>query len=69
VPVYAYKVCKIFLLCTATGGSFQENIETVESGYFSAHELPDLAEEKNNEEQIKVCFAAHYASDWKTLFD
>ncbi|MFT4005409.1 MAG: NUDIX hydrolase [Lacrimispora sp.] len=69
LPVYAYKVCKIFLLCTAEGGSFQENIETVESGYFAAHGLPDLAEEKNNEEQIKMCFDAHYASDWKTLFD
>ena len=31
LPVYAYKVCKIFVLCSACGGEFQENIETTES--------------------------------------
>lgn len=34
LPVYAYKVCKIFVLCTEVGGSFEKNIETVESKYF-----------------------------------
>ena len=34
LPVYAYKVCKIFVLCSACGGEFQENIETTESRYF-----------------------------------
>lgn len=69
LPVYAYKVCKIFLLCTARGGSFQPNIETVESRYFGADELPTLAAEKNNEEQILMCFEAYHADNWKTLFD
>ena len=26
LPIYAYKVCKIFILCSVTGGSFEENI-------------------------------------------
>ncbi len=69
LPVYAYKVCKIFILCTALGGTFESNIETVESNYFGPDELPQLAEEKNNEEQIRMCFDAYRSDSWKTLFD
>lgn len=69
LPIYAYKVCKVFVLCTVIGGSFQENTETVESRYFGIDELPNLAEEKNNEEQIKMCFDAYHSENWKTLFD
>lgn len=68
-PVYAYKVCKIFVLCTVLGGNFTENTETVESRYFAIEELPVLATEKNNEEQIKMCFDAYYSEHWTTLFD
>ncbi|EGO61865.1 NUDIX hydrolase, partial [Acetonema longum] len=28
LPIYAYKICKIFILCTVIGGSFEKNIET-----------------------------------------
>lgn len=69
LPIYAYKVCKIFVLCTVVGGDFKANIETVESRYFGIDELPKLATEKNNKEQIKMCFDAHYSENWKTLFD
>lgn len=69
LPIYAYKVCKIFVLCTVIGGDFKANIETIESRYFGIDELPTLATEKNNEEQIKMCFDAYYAENWKTLFD
>lgn len=69
LPIYAYKICKIFILCTATGGSFQENIETLESRYFAMDELPQLSAEKNNEEQIKMCFDAYHSKNWKTVFD
>lgn len=68
-PVYAYKVCKIFVLCSALGGAFKENAETVESRYFGADELPVLAEEKNNREQILMCFEAYGAERWDTAFD
>lgn len=69
LPVYAYRVCKIFILCSVTGGSFRPNIETVESRYFGLDELPSLAEEKNNAKQIEMCFEAYRAKTWKTLFD
>lgn len=34
VPIYAYGVCKVFVLCRVTGGSFCENSETTEIAYF-----------------------------------
>mgnify|MGYP004521701817 FL=1 len=69
LPIYAYKVCKIFSLCEATGGSFTENIETTGYDYFKMENLPKLAEEKNNEEQIKMCFECYKSEYWETLFD
>lgn len=68
-PIYAYKICKIFVLCTVIGGNFEANIETVDSKYFGVDELPELATEKNTAEQIKMCFEAYHADNWKTLFD
>ncbi|MBD5546796.1 MAG: NUDIX hydrolase [Lachnospiraceae bacterium] len=69
LPIYAYKVCKIFVLCSVIGGSFEDNIETVESRYFALDELPALAAEKNNAEQIKMCFDAYHSEHWDTWFD
>lgn len=68
-PVYAWKVCKIFVLCTVVGGEFQSNIETTASEYFSLDELPPLAEEKTTEEQIRMCFDAYRAGTWETVMD
>ena len=69
VPPYAYGVCKIFVLCTAVGGHFEPNIETLQSGYFAEDELPELAEAKNTAEQIAMCFAARRDPDWTVVFD
>lgn len=70
LPVYAYRICKIFMLCSVIGGNFEENIETTGFDYFTEDELPELAGEKNNKEQIKMCFDAYRAGDnWKTFFD
>ena len=69
LPLYAYGVCKVFMQCSVIGGSFEEKIETTESAYFSLEDLPELAGEKNNEEQIKMCFDAYHAENWKTMFD
>ena len=69
-PIYAYKVCKIFMLCEVEGGIFKENSETVGFDYFTKDDLPILATEKNNEEQIQMCFDAYKAGEnWKTYFD
>lgn len=69
LPVYAYGVCKVFVQCSVIGGQFEQNIETTEYRYFSENDLPELAAEKNNEEQIKMCFEAYHADEWKTLFE
>ncbi|WP_204614232.1 hypothetical protein [Defluviitalea raffinosedens] len=69
VPIYAYGICKVFVLCKLVGGSFAKNSETLESGYFSLDELPKLAEEKNTREQIAMCFRAAMDPQWKVLFD
>ena len=69
LPVYAYKVCKIFVLCSLLGGGFRENIETTASGWFPLDGLPELAEEKNTREQVALCFEAYHAECWKTLIE
>ncbi len=69
-PIYAYGVCKVFVLCNILGGEFTKNIETTEIKYFSLEELPEnLAEEKTNKEQIEMCFKAFNSEDWQTQFD
>ena len=69
-PVYAYGVCKIFVLCEVINGNFVENIETTEIRYFSLQDLPhNLAEEKTNKEQIEMCFKAYLKENWQTQFD
>ncbi len=69
-PVYAYGICKVFVLCEAIVGAFVENIETTETKYFSLDEIPEnLAEEKTSKEQIKMCFEAANSENWQTLFD
>lgn len=68
-PEYAYGVIKAFVLCEVLRGEFKVNIETTNSGYFGLYELPLLAEEKNNTEQIKMCFDAYYDENRETVFD
>ena len=69
-PYYVYSVCKVFVLCELIGGEFKENIETTEIKYFALDELPEnLANEKNNKEQIKMCFEAYKNPNWETQFD
>lgn len=69
LPVYAHSICKVFVLCSVIGGQFEKNIETLASGYFAEDDLPELAAEKNNEEQIKMCFRAYRDKNWEVLFD
>ncbi len=69
-PVYAYGVCKTFILCEIIGGEFQNNIETTEIKFFSLDDLPNnLAVEKNTKEQIELCFNAYKNDNWQVQFD
>ncbi|MGL5353632.1 MAG: NUDIX hydrolase N-terminal domain-containing protein [Clostridium sp.] len=68
-PIYPYGVCKVFVECEVIGGAFTENIETTEIAYFSLDNLPVLSEEKNNIQQIEMCFKAHEDESFKVIFD
>lgn len=68
-PRYAYGVCKIFIQCELIGGQFEKNSETDGFGWFSRDGLPELATEKNNAEQIKMCFDFYESKCTETLFD
>lgn len=69
LPLYAYGVTKAFVLCQVIGGSFTANTETLSSSYFGLDELPPLAEEKNNQKQIELCFKAYKSDKWEPVFD
>lgn len=64
VRAAAWNVCKAFVLCRPLGGSFKPNTETIGIGWFSLEALPPLATEKNTQEQIALCFAAHADPNW-----
>lgn len=69
VPPFAYNICKVFILCQPIEGKFQENIETVQSGWFSPDGLPELCVDKTTKEQVLMCFAAAADENWRVLFD
>ena len=68
-PPYAYGVVKLFYLCEELGGEFRENSETTTADYFAADDLPPLAEEKCNADQVLMCFRAHNDPAMRTVFD
>lgn len=67
--IYAYNICKVFVLCDLLGGSFQANSETIARGWFTMDSLPPLSENKNTRSQIQMCFDAVRAEHWETVFD
>ena len=67
--IYAYNICKIFVLCELVGGEFRENSETIATGFFSMDDLPLLSENKNTAKQIQMCFDAYHAEHWDVVFD
>ena len=69
-PIYAYGICKIFVMCEIIGGEFKENIETTEMKYFTLDELPEnFANEKCTKEQVEMCFRAKDDENWSVQFD
>ena len=68
-PANFFHICKAFILCEPVEGKFEQNTETVASGWFTLQELPVLAEEKTTRKQVELCFAARADEKWITLFD
>ncbi len=68
-PPHAYSICKAFVLCTALGGAFVPNTETIASGYFAPDALPPLALTKTTPAQVALCFRAQADPHWQPVFD
>lgn len=66
---YPYGVYKVFVLCDLIDGSFEENIETEESGFFDIENLPELSTGRNTKEQIEMCFEGRDSNNFVTIFD
>ena len=67
--VYPFTIYKIFVECELKEYKFQENTETFGSDFFSLDKLPELSTERNNLDQIKICFAAKKCEVFETVFD
>lgn len=67
--VYPYSVYKIFVECDYIEGSHKENIETIESGFFTLDNLPELSVGRNTRSQIEMCFKARKKRVLEPIFD
>ena len=67
--IHPFNICKVFILCSLLGGSFQPNSETIASGWFDLDDLPPLAENKTTKAQIQMCFDAYHDEHRAVQFD
>ena len=68
-PITMSTIYKIFVLCEFIDGDFIENIETLESRFFSLNKLPELSLARNTKKQIVDCFKAYENKAVDTIFD
>lgn len=62
-------IYKIIVECEYLGGEFQNNIETLECGFFSLDHLPPLSIGRNTYKQIELCFEVHNKEFHEAIFD
>ena len=67
--IYPFTIYKILVECELIGYNFKDNTETLESGFFSPDNLPELSVERNNLKQINLCFEAKKSKVFETIFD
>lgn len=68
-PYQFFSVQRFLFLCEVKGGAFQENIETLGSGWFPLDALPPLHVQKCSAEQLRMCLRAKHAETWETDWD
>ncbi len=68
-PLFPFTIYKIFVECELIESSFKENTETLDAQFFEADKLPQLSFERNNPDQIKLCFNARECKYFETIFD
>jgi len=66
---FPYTIYKIFVECVLIEYNFRANTETLGSGFFRYDALPELSFERNNADQIKMCFDAKNSELFETVFD
>jgi ADP-ribose pyrophosphatase YjhB (NUDIX family) len=66
---FPFTIYKIFVECELIEHSFIENTETLGAAFFDADNLPELSFERNNPDQIKMCFDAKNSKVFETIFD
>ncbi len=67
--VFPYSVYKIFVECDYVEGNYIDNIETIESAFFTLNSLPELSIGRNTKSQIEMCFDARKANLFEAIFD
>jgi ADP-ribose pyrophosphatase YjhB (NUDIX family) len=67
--IYPFTIYKIIVECELIDYNFAENSETLESGFFAPGNLPELSVERNNLNQIRLCFEAKKHKIFETIFD
>jgi len=67
--IYPFTIYKILVECELIGYNFKDNTETLESGFFSPDNLPELSVERNNLKQINLCFEAKKSKVLEKIFD
>lgn len=67
--VYPFTIYKIIVECDLIDHSFAKNSETLDSGFFELDNLPELSVERNNYNQIKLCFEAKKHVAFEARFD
>jgi ADP-ribose pyrophosphatase YjhB (NUDIX family) len=68
-PPVPFGLYKIFVECDYVDGEFVENVETLESGFFTRTALPPLSEGRNTAAQIEMCFEARGKNCHQAIFD
>lgn len=68
-PFQFFSVERFFFLCRLKGEHFQENIETLRSGWFPLDALPPLHPRKSSAAELRLCLEARDAVHWETRFD
>jgi ADP-ribose pyrophosphatase YjhB (NUDIX family) len=66
---FPYSAYKIFVGCEYLRGEFAQNIETLEHGFFTLDNLPELSEGRNTKDQIELCFRARGDKSFEAVYD
>ncbi len=65
-PFAIYKIC---MLCRYEGGTFKENIETLDARFFKRDHLPELSRYRSDRRLIEQSFIASETEHYNVLFD